>query len=85
MSSSPQFPASFIDIKGAIIIVFILFSLNGSAQNNWYIRPVVGIRLHDNQEPGVSFGKLTAEMKEELHTRLSFNFQLFDHAQNLAA
>lgn len=25
------------------------------------------------------------KMKKELHTRLSFNFQLFDHAQNLAA
>lgn len=27
----------------------------------------------------------TKKMKEELHTRLSFNFQLFDHAQNSAA
>src|SRR5690606_229405 len=42
------------------LLVIVFFSCHGSSQpdtNNWYIRPLLGIRLHDNQEPDISFGK----------------------------
>lgn len=42
-----------------ILLIIVFFSFSAFSQtkiSNWYIRPIVGIKLHDNQEPAISFG-----------------------------